>query len=302
MLVACLLGFSASTLFAQVRATYLYSLSDFSGRLRYDWVRVAVDQEHEEIYVVYQDLVRIFSASGMEIFSFGDDVELGHVVDLVVEPQGDIILLSYKDSRSVITRCDFRGVPIAPFEIRNLPPEVAFRANRVVYRDGLLYFVSQRDSSVIITDSNGEFRKRIELLSLVEEGDKQKDSAEIDGFAVDEEGNIFFTIPSMFRAYKLSPDGRVASFGKAGSAPGRFGVIAGIAVDSGGHVLVVDKLKCVVMVFDRDFTFLTEFGHRGERPENLIVPDDVAVDRKHRVYVSQGRRRGVSVFALASVQ
>ena len=63
-------------------------------------------------------------------------------------------------------------------------------------------------------------------------------------------------------------------------------------------MLVVDKLRCVVMVFDADFNFLTEFGYRGTRPENLIVPDDVVVDRKGRLYVTQGRMRGISVFAL----
>jgi DNA-binding beta-propeller fold protein YncE len=94
----------------------------------------------------------------------------------------------------------------------------------------------------------------------------------------------------------------LSAFGKPGSAPGRFGVIAGVAIDSHANVLVADKLKCVVMVFDKNFNFVTEFGYRGVRPENLIVPDDIAVDRKDRLYVSQGRRRGVSVFSLASIQ
>lgn len=52
----------------------------------------------------------------------------------------------------------------------------------------------------------------------------------------------------------------MTSFGRSGSAAGRFGVIAGIAVDRQGRVIVADKLKSVVMVFDKDFTFLSEFG------------------------------------------
>ena len=52
------------------------------------------------------------------------------------------------------------------------------------------------------------------------------------------------------------------------------------------------------MVFDKDFSFLTEFGNRGLRPENLIIPDDLAIDKRDRLYVTQARRRGVSVFAL----
>ena len=74
--------------------------------------------------------------------------------------------------------------------------------------------------------------------------------------------------------------------------------MAGVALDSQGNVLVADKQKSAVLVFDRNFVFLTEFGYRGSRPDNLIVPDEIAVDGKDRVYVSQGRRLGVSVFAL----
>jgi DNA-binding beta-propeller fold protein YncE len=123
--------------------------------------------------------------------------------------------------------------------------------------------------------------------------------AELFGLSVDKEGSIFFTIPVLFKAYKLAPDRKLTSFGRPGSAPGRFGVVAGIVTDSRGHVIVVDRLKCVIMVFDKDFNFLTEFGYRGTKPGNLIVPDAIGIDRRDRVYVTQGRKRGVSVFALA---
>jgi DNA-binding beta-propeller fold protein YncE len=81
--------------------------------------------------------------------------------------------------------------------------------------------------------------------------------------------------------------------------PGRFGILAGIAIDSRGNLLVLDKLKSAVMAFDKDFNFVTAFGYRGARPGNLIVPDGLAIDRRDRLYVTQARKRGVSVFALA---
>ncbi len=292
------LALCASTLFAQVRTTYLYNLSSFSGRLPYDGVRVRVDQERDETYVIYQDLVRIFNPNGMEIFSFGDDLDLGHILDVAVDRNGDIILLSYKGTGSIVTRCNFRGVPVGPIEIRNLPAGLVFGANRMVYRNGLFYFASLASSSVIITDSNGEFRKHIDFLRLLDAEERQDGETETIGFTVDPEGNIFFTIPTLFKVCKLWPNGKLTSFGRPGSAPGRFGVLAGVASDSKGNLLVADKLKCVVMAFDKDFNFLTEFGYRGSRPENLVVPDDIDIDRRDRVYVSQGRQRGVSVFAL----
>jgi len=294
----CVVALSAGTLFAQARATYLYTLSNFSGKLRYDWVRVRVDRERDEIYVLYQNLVRIFSPSGMEVFSFGDDLDLGQIVDAEVDANGDIILLSFKDGRSQVTRCNFRGVPIGPIEIRNLPEGLTFYANRMILRNGLLYFASLATSSVIVTDTNGEFRRHIEFLPLIEATENEKAGAETVGFTVDRDGSIYFSIPALFKVFKYSPDGKLGFFGRPGSAAGRFGILGGVAIDSRGNVLVADKLKCVVMVFDKDFKFLVEFGYRGAKPQNLVVPDDVAVDGRDRLYVSQGRRRGVSVFAL----
>jgi hypothetical protein len=293
------MALGTTTVWAGVQGTYLYTLSNFAGGLRYDWVRVHVDQERNETYVLYQNLIRIFSPSGMEIFSFGDDLDLGQILDAVVDPTGDVLLLSYKESRSLVTRCNFRGVPVAPVEITNLPPGLVFGANRMIHRNGLFYFVALNASSVIITNANGEFREHLELVPLMEADERQKSGAELTGFTVDGDGNIFFTVSVLFRVFKLTPDRKLTSFGRPGSAPGRFGVVAGVVSDSRGNLLVTDKLRCVVMVFDKDFNFLTEFGYRGSRPENLVVPDDIAIDQKDRVYVSQGRRRGVSVFALA---
>lgn len=296
--VVCAMVLCAVPLHAQIEAKYLYSLSSFSGPIPYDAARIHVDEARNETYVLYQNIVRIFSPSGMEVFSFGDDLDLGHVLDAVVDVNGDVILLSYKDSRSIVTRCNFRGVPVAPIEIRNLPAGLAFAPNRMALRDGLLYFATLADSSVIVTDANGEFRRHIDFLPLIESERRPEGGAEMNGFTVDKDGNIFFTVATLFKVFKFSPDGKLEAFGRSGSVPGRFGVVAGVAVDSRANVVVTDRLKCAVIVFDQNFTFLREFGYRGLKPENLIQPDDVAIDAKDRVYVSQGRRRGVSVFAL----
>ena len=69
--------------------------------------------------------------------------------------------------------------------------------------------------------------------------------------------------------------------------------------DSKKNYLVVDKLKCSVLVFDRNFNFTTQFGIRGYKPGDLISPNDIAIDNHDRIYVTQaGKRGGVSVYAL----
>jgi streptogramin lyase len=296
--VVCALALCAGMASAQVGPTYLYTLSNFVGPLRYDGVRVNADQERDETYIVYQNVVRVFNPSGMEVFSFGDDLDLGGIVDAAADRNGDVILLSYKDRHALVTRCNFRGVPVGRIGITNLPDGVTFSANRLIIRNGLFYFADLAASSVTITEPDGTCRQRIEFPRLIGADDVQRAGAEMFGFTVDRDGSIFFTMPTLFKVYKYSPDGTLNWFGKPGSSAGRFGIISGIATDSRGDVLVSDKLRSVVMVFDKDFRFVAEFGYRGLRPENLFVPDNLAVDRKDRVYVSQGRRRGVSVFAL----
>jgi DNA-binding beta-propeller fold protein YncE len=301
MLVAAFaLSACSGEAFAQVRAAYLHNLSSFGGPLSDTTVRVSVDQDRDEIYVVYQNLIRVYNPSGMEIFSFGDSLDLGHILDAAVDRKGDIILLSFKDARPLVTRCNFRGEPIGPIEITGLPDGGVFEANRVVIRNGLFYFVSLGASRVVITEESGAFRESVDLLAQMGAEERQRSGAQVSGFTVDGRGNMFFTMPSMFKVFRRAPDGSMAFFGRAGSAPGRFGVVSGIVSDSRGNIVVADKLKCAVMVFDKDFTFLTEFGYRGLRPENLIVPDDVAIDHRDRLYVAQARNRGVSVFALES--
>jgi hypothetical protein len=120
--------------------------------------------------------------------------------------------------------------------------------------------------------------------------------AEAAAITVDNQGNIFFTAPVLFSTFKLSPRGKLTQFGKSGSAKGELGVVAGIATDDMGYIYVSDRLRSVVLVFDRDLMFQTEFGYRGDLPSNLIVPDDLAIDSLGNVYVGQAANRGVSVF------
>lgn len=297
--ISIVLALGPTSLSAQVQATFLYSLSSFGGPLRDSWPRVSVDEGSGEIFVITQNLVRIYSPSGMELYSFGDGLGLGQLLDVAAEPDGNILVLSSKDAQTIVTRCNYRGLLIGPVEIRDLPDGLVFEANRMVLRNGLLYFASFRRSSVVVTDESGAFRKKIDFLPLLDATDRQKEGAEIFGLTVDPGDNIFFTIPVLFKVYKYSASGELTSFGRGGSAPGRFGIVSGVAVDAQGNVLVVDKLKSCVIVFDKAFRFLSEFGYRGSRPENLIMPDQIAVGPGDKIYVSHGFRRGVSVFALA---
>jgi sugar lactone lactonase YvrE len=165
---------------------------------------------------------------------------------------------------------------------------------------------------VVVIDEAGRFEKGYDLgreikpfvprdevlreLAAYDWRKKQLEDIDLNGFAVDDQGNLFFTVPVLFSAFRLSPDGELTPFGRSGSGKGKFGVVAGIATDEAGYIYVSDRLRSVVLVFDRALMFQTEFGYRGNQPSNLIVPDDLAVDSRGNVYVGQAANRGVSVF------
>jgi len=284
---------------ANVKAAFLYSLSDFTGKIPYSDTRISVDKETGEIYVIYQNLVRVYNPSGMEIYHFGDDLDVGHILDLAVDPNGDLLLLTINDSKQALVRCNYRGEPISTKELADLPSEFSgFVANRLVYHGGSLYLASFMGMKIVIADPEGQFKKGYDLISLLEIREDERTNVEIFGFSVDRDGNILFTIPVLFKAFVISKDGEVSGFGKPGGAPGKFNIVSGIVRDSKGNFLVVDRLKSAVMVFDKKFNFLIQFGYRGLKPGNLIAPDDIAIDSNDRVYVAQSRKRGVSVFKI----
>jgi hypothetical protein len=304
LIAIAFLVLSSATAKAQpVKGAFLYNLSSFTGTVSFSWPRVFIDQERNEVYVIYRNLIRIFNETGMEVYSFGDELNLGTIVDLTLDKDSNIILLSYEWSESTgkisyeITQCNYRGEPKSKIEIKNLPPKYSsFLPNRMISREGDFYFASSSSMIVIITDSNGTFKEVYDILPLLELEEKEKQDAMIDGFSVDKEGNFLFTIPPLFRAYKITPDRKVSYFGRPGSIPGRFNIVAGIITDNKGNIMVLDKLKCSVMVYDKNFNFLNQFGSRGWKLGFLIAPEDIAIDSQDRIYITQSGNRGVSVF------
>jgi len=289
---------------AEVETSFLFRLSNFNGPIHYNWASIVVDVERNEVYITGTGTrgVRVFNDYGMEIYRFDDDDHLNSAVDLAVKEDGKILVLSRNSLGSSVFLYNFRGEYLSDLEFKNFPPDLSdFDADRLVYREGLLYLLDSNSMRIVVTDADCSFRNGYDLRPLTEpfisEKNKGRDAG-VGGFSVDHEGNMLFTIPSYFLAFKLSPDRQIAAFGRPGSAPGRFGIAGGIVADDRNRYYVADRLRSVVMIFDEDFTFLEEFGYRGYRNDNLISPNDLALDPKGRLYISQLRNRGVSVFQI----
>jgi sugar lactone lactonase YvrE len=298
-LMGIFLTVAASSAGAGVNASYIYNLSNFTGVLPFTWVRVVPDPSRDEIYVCNGGSVHVFNETGMEIYRFGEDEQLGYIYDLVVLENGDLLLLThlYDGSRTALVRCDYRGEVLESRPLTGIPEGWgAFRASRMIFRGEKLYVVDHSSMKVAVLDLNGSFRESIDLAAILKMNDRQVSDSGIGGFNVDDLGNVYFTVPTKFTVYRLSPQGVLESFGKSGGAPGKFGVISGITADRSGTIYVVDTLKCVVLAFDRDFNFLYEFGNRTSRPGGLVAPKEATISGAGKIYVTQQANRGVSVY------
>jgi len=298
---------------AEVSVSFLYKLSNFVGAIPYSTPKIVADKVKGEVYVLSGSAVSIFNNSGMEIFRSEFDPEVGTVYDLAVDSNGDIFTLNFKDRKMSILLCNYRLDPQRSIALSDLPAEFAgFSPNQMRYRDGLLYLGNTNAMTVVIVDREGRFVKGYDLVSMLGEqlDDKEKSKGKqrtneqrradngLASFNLDEAGNVLFVLPVLGRAGMLTADGKAVLFGKRGNGHGKFGVPGGITSDGKGHYLVSDKLRNLVIVFNKNFEYVHEFDSAGVIGSDLASPSVMDVDSSGKLYISQAGNRGVNVYLL----
>jgi hypothetical protein len=283
-----------------------HDLSTPSGRVALTWPSVWHDRTQAETFVAAEGFVRIFNSAGMEVHRFGDDGSLGYVARAISLEDGEIVVLSRVDGRRAYLRCDFRGELIARFGLTGLPEAFDdFNPDQLLYRGGLLYFAENGRMRVVVTGVDGAYRRAYDLRALVAAGvppdSERKPAVSMDGFGVDANGNLLFTMSTMFAAGVVTVSGELRLFGVRGSTPGKFNNVGGIDADEDGNVYVTDRLRSVVSVWSPELKHLGDFGYRGYGPSNLITPYDISVGKGGRVFVAQAGKRGVKVFRVKIV-
>jgi len=281
-----------------VDVSFLYKLSSTTGVIPFHGMSIEYDSYARELMVFGGGRVSLFNQSGMEVFTFGEDVELGAFIAAAPTASGDYVLLAPREDRTEVLVTNFRGEFKQRVIPSGLPPEFAaqFQPNFIGWAKDHIYLAELGRMRLVVLAMDGTLVKFHDLAVLCEVGDKREDFG-IRGFRVTPNGDVLFTVQALFKAFVLSADGKFQSFGQRGGAPGKFNVVTGIARDERGFYYVADILKSAVLVFDKDFRWVKEFGYRGGRPGNIFAPVDVAVGAG-KVYVSQFARRGVSVFEI----
>ena len=305
LLAAALLSVPSAAQAAPLKtleARYLFGLADVNGTIRSSWVTLAYDREHHELFVAdsSEGAVRVYKDNGMELQRIGGDEDTGCITGVTVKEDGELYLMARRNDRTVYLHTDFRGDLIEAIEPRGVPEDfsASFNPSGLRYAEGKLYIVDHSALKTLVIDPTGQYVASYDFHKLIKFEEKVDRAVVMRSFNVDLSGNMLFTLPSIFKAYVVSPSGEVQSFGTKGSTPGKFNIAGGIARDEQGNFYVTDLLRAVVMVFDPKFQFVGEFGYRGWGEGRLISPLELAVS-DGKVFVAQAGRRGVSLFKVA---
>lgn len=275
---------------AELRSVFAYRLSDTTGALPLSWTPLAWDATAGELYVIDSGtgLVDVFNENGMNVFVFGDDTALATLAGVAPLADGDLAALVRRGERWTLLRCNFRGEPKAEIVLQGVPASFGdFSPGALRTANGKLYLADKGAMKVLVVSPGGAFLGSWDLKALLHFNKKTGANADLRGFNVDSAGNLLGTIPGLFLAFRVTPEGQLQSFGTRGSSAGKFNIVAGIASDESGHLYVADTLKCAVLVFDKDLKFIDQFGYRGQDDdEGLIAPSELEVGGGF-VFVSQ---------------
>lgn len=103
-----------------------------------------------------------------------------------------------------------------------------------------------------------------------------------------------------FRVQVLAPTGSPVAFGRKGNAAGDFSRPRDVAVDSDGHIYVLDNQFENVQIFDAAGRLLLAFGGGGDRPGQLSLPSGITIDDQDRIWIADSGNRRVQVFQYLS--
>ena len=110
------------------------------------------------------------------------------------------------------------------------------------------------------------------------------------GVAVDKNGNVYISDGNNRRIQVFSSDGTFKRFIDTSGVP------RGIAIDQKQRLYVVDALANDVGIYSLDGNQITQFGSRGFGPGQFNYPNDVTLDARGHIYVTDRENNQVQVW------
>lgn len=240
--------------------------------------------------------VHVLHHAGGARFVTGAISGLSNPADAVAERDGGFLLLDAGGEHGrTIRRLDLRGEPV-PFTAE--PPANGWRPEHLtLLADG--HVLTLDTTRGLLAKHDAADGALIWSRSLWADGGPDKVCGRP---AEAPDGRIYIPMSQDHRVLVLTADGRPdGGFGVVGSTPGKFSFPVDVAFGPEDSILVLDRMRSVVLVFDAAHEFVSEYGRMGASPGAFYHPASLAF-ASGRLYVAQGFEGRVQVFDVFSTE
>ena len=262
---------------------------------------VVVDLGTGEVFVpdIRNRRVSIFDQRGMFLYQITGGEQFSGPRDLAVDPDGYILLAASFGDNSSLRWLDFDGRHIKTVELSGeaLQGQAPLELISVALSpDGKTIFaLDQANFTLWIADREGVVDKAI---LLVPDKSAEKGGDTILGH-VDVYGDkVLIAVPSLGLVYVYDLEGEpIRHIGRKGTAPCRTAFPMAAALDRNGNIIIIDQQRTIGMIWNLESgKCLQEFSGIGRSPGAMYQPNDLALDSRGNVYVSQGFEGRVQVY------
>lgn len=251
---------------------------------------LAIDRRNGETWVAdaKSGVLGVFDGDGVPLFSATPSSGVRAPSRMAVDARGRLLVVDEDHAR--IKVLNHRAEYVSDLALPGVGPRPRFGAVSVDAAGNV--YVGENESGQVLVFTP-DLRPRLRFGSR---GNEEGQFQSIAGIAADAE--LIFVVDHQVIAVQAF-DWRgnfVRGWGRHDMGIENFSLPQGVALDSRGHVIVVDALRHEVKLFDREGTLLDRFGGMGTRAGNIAYPVDVAVDAADRVWVAEKGNGRVQVF------
>ena len=259
------------------------------------------DRFHQELYVADfgHNRIVIFAPSGAYKFDFPLTGDLTSPADVTTDPAGYIYVLGTAPGGRVLQCFDFDGVVLhrvpLPTEIEGLP--VGIRS--VACDDqGRLYALDHDARRMLVLDRDTGL---VRWFSVDPNATGSGDMLGLGTLTIHGD-TLLIPAPTIGTILRFGTDGTFrGTLGTFGTKTGTLNFPVAVEVARDGRLLVLDKNRFCVVVFDQD-RIVGEFGGKGINPGWFMGPSLLAVPTADHVVVGQIFRNKIQVCTLPTFE
>ena len=251
------------------------------------------DWRHGRIVIFDEALLFRFMMSGARFTS--------SPIEVAVDPNGFLLVLPSADAP--MTYLDFDGAFLGEVSLvdlpDNLPSPARITSVALSPAGDTIYAVDSNNLRVWLAGRDGKVHGSINL----GEGRDEKESADLILGHVDVyQDTVLVAAPTDGSVYLYDLAGRPRGMvGQHGTAPCQTAFPVAAALDSEGRVIIVDNQRAVVSIWEPEGNKCQlEFGGFGNAPGRFYRPQDLTLDGKGRIFVSQGFEGRVQIYQHSS--